>query len=59
MDENLREGNGTAIRNILSIAKRNLLLMIIIVAIVIGAGFVYLHFKTPYYTAHEMVVYEG
>lgn len=59
MDENLREGNGTTIRNILSIAKRNLLLMIIIVAIVIGAGFVYLHFKTPYYTAHEMVVYEG
>ena len=59
MDGNLREENGLTIRRVVEIVKRNFLLMLLIVAVFIGASFAYLHFKTPYYTASEVVVYEG
>lgn len=57
MEESSR--NGITIRAIFSAIKRNLILILLIIAVAIGSGFIYLHFKTPHYTASSMVLYEG
>ncbi|MBQ3116350.1 MAG: hypothetical protein IJC07_04905 [Clostridia bacterium] len=51
--------SGITVRTIFTAIKRNIILILLIIAVAIGSGFVYLHFKTPRYTAPEVVVYEG